>query len=80
MTRHRHRRVLQTVQRRLARQRRTILLARLQTAQNRTKNRIAAQLIVVYNAHRIDLKGESMRRKNARPDLTTAAAAEDNPG
>ena len=34
---------------------------------------------IVHNAHRIDLKGESMRRKNARPGSTTAAAAEDNP-
>ena len=30
-------------------------------------------------SHRIDLKGESMRRKNARPDLTPAATADNNP-
>ena len=34
---------------------------------------------IVHNAHRIDLKGESMQRKNARPDSTPAAAAEVNP-
>ena len=33
---------------------------------------------IVHNAHRITLKGESMRRKNARPDLTPADAPEDN--
>ena len=40
-------RVLQTVQRRLARQRRTIPATRLQTAQNRAQNRIVAQLVLV---------------------------------
>ena len=40
-------RMLQTVQRRLARQRRAVPPTRLQTARNRTKNRVAAQLVVV---------------------------------
>ena len=43
------RRVLQTVQRRLARQRRAIPPTRLQPAQNRTQNRVAAQLVMVHN-------------------------------
>ena len=34
---------------------------------------------IVHNAHRINLKGESMRRKNARPDLTPAGAPEKIP-
>ena len=32
----------------------------------------------VHNTHRIDLKGESMQRKNANLNLTTAAA-DNNP-
>ncbi len=41
------RRVLQTVQRRLARQRRTLPPARLKPAQNRAQNRVVAQLVLV---------------------------------
>ena len=41
------RRVLQTVQRRLAGQRRAVPATRLQAAQNRTQNRVVVQLVVV---------------------------------
>ena len=35
---------------------------------------------VIHNAHRITLKGESMRKTKARPDLTSSTSPENNPG
>ena len=34
----------------------------------------------IHNAHRIALKGESMRKAKARPDLTSSTSPENNPG
>jgi DNA replication protein DnaC len=31
---------------------------------------------IIHNAHRIDLKGDSMRRKSTKPELTTTENAE----
>ncbi len=31
---------------------------------------------IIHNAHRIELKGDSMRRKSTKPELTTTENAE----
>ncbi len=35
---------------------------------------------VIHNAHRITLKGDSMRKKKTKPDLTSQPSSENNPG